>query len=535
MNKNYFLTLILPSILLGSCAHHEVQRGGDSLVDKRGASYYLPKTAFDVQVVVKKIEKKRPKFYEFCQLFFGVRPSSETNSLSFTIDPTSIAVTEVGVRDPDQKFVSIFKKSPFATSNLTVNRNEDGILTTGNATVTDNTIDFTLKALQAATSLRLTSLNRGASIKQSDGTQLLFYKEDKIIIKSLVKELNTNFMENHTTKLTVEGLRYGLYELFSAGTEITEDQFLKEFKSKEKLTAEDSLSKADWDKATKASSTLYHHVRLAVEKFKEIQVLKDQFGKMNRNSDSAKYLKESIDGIYHQFVATSVDTTPQTRVFRWIPQNRANGKPNPPGKSPQTILKVNTAKGVVSTYSNAPVNLPFDNFYDSENAFKDSKNQYLYITARSVTPSEYKTWEVTSDQNKKKGWHYRIPAKSTITVTLNNKVVVRKKTYIAQHGCVAFLPSSSGSVSVTSNITLNPITGGLMSLSQNGTAASPDLVTGFAGVLNDNIKDRYARQAKKDQEAANNASEVYQLEQRKKLLQLQKDVRDLEKNLGITN
>jgi hypothetical protein len=83
----------------------------------------------------------------------------------------------------------------------------------------------------------------------------------------------------------------------------------------------------------------------------------------------------------------------------------------------------------------------------------------------------------------RRGWYYRVPAAAKVSVLVGGEPKTVSETFIAQHGCVAFLPKTAAGQKVVSNIDLDPNTGALLGLTYGGTAFDPGLINkvGAAG------------------------------------------------------
>lgn len=150
------------------------------------------------------------------------------------------------------------------------------------------------------------------------------------------------------------------------------------------------------------------------------------------------------------------------------------------------------------------------------------------------------------DDDDKQGFYYRIPAMARVSlrgmelkknektgileaqVSSSKQVLFSRDVVVAQLGIVAALPSLHA-YQTQYTITLDPMTGGLQKLTSESEAPDPKLIGTLESALDEELKAR--ADAKKAAVAA--TDELALLERERKLLEEQKKIRDLKKDLGV--
>ena len=236
-------------------------------------------------------------------------------------------------------------------------------------------------------------------------------------------------------------------------------------------------------------------------------------------------LQNERDAVLAKFTGKKSEKKTWSGQFRWVPSARDPALISGTIDEKETLFVLSEHKGVTSFNVKPEVSPTFQLSAPGKAEEKSDKSFSVSLACYSVIPLETGTWVNLLEKHKKHGWHYRIPAKATITLRVNNAVKARRRTYIGQQGCVAFMPATSSGQKVTSTIELNPVTGALMSSVHGGQAFDPGLVS-RVGAATAGVVD--AEKAREKAEATAN-DPLTQLDRKKKLLQLKKDIEGLEK------
>lgn len=146
----------------------------------------------------------------------------------------------------------------------------------------------------------------------------------------------------------------------------------------------------------------------------------------------------------------------------------------------------------------------------------------MTLSLESTIPKNTEIWESLRAKRNAKGWHYIEPAHSTVAVKVDKKTIITRQVQIAQHGVVAFTPAMSGGTKVTANIKLDPVTGARTEMTFEGDSFDPGLVT-KVGDSGASMVEAAKLREKEDSVAS-------QLERKKNILQLRKDISALQGN-----
>jgi len=137
-----------------------------------GVVYRLPRTVVEVAISVKKATKAPGVFKDFAPCFFSkdeVQDSIQEISTQFSIEEPIFSSR--GEPDPAETYVVKTKGSYFEAKTVFMEYTPTGLLSKGEAESTDNSLDFTLKAINTATTLgvNLAAASRGVGALRDAG------------------------------------------------------------------------------------------------------------------------------------------------------------------------------------------------------------------------------------------------------------------------------------------------------------------------------------------------------------------------------
>jgi len=127
MRVKYF---ILPVLILAfsSANAQKTIRVNAIKANNYGVIYSLPKTSFEITLLVKKTTSQRGEFYPYAQRYLGAEKPLTENSVIYTLE--NISVTNRGIPDKTNSFMVEFRAN---TSEPFVYLREDGVIVTVNA------------------------------------------------------------------------------------------------------------------------------------------------------------------------------------------------------------------------------------------------------------------------------------------------------------------------------------------------------------------------------------------------------------------
>jgi hypothetical protein len=139
-----------------------------------GVVYRLPRTVVQTTVPVKRVVKEPGEFVDFAPCFFSgseLDDRTQVESIKYSIDTPTFSSR--GEPDPSETYVVKTKGSYFEGKTLLMEYSPTGLLTKGEATSTNNSVDFTLKAIGTVAAL-------GVGIaKNASGFRSLTLKENQ--------------------------------------------------------------------------------------------------------------------------------------------------------------------------------------------------------------------------------------------------------------------------------------------------------------------------------------------------------------------
>lgn len=166
----------------------------------------------------------------------------------------------------------------------------------------------------------------------------------------------------------------------------------------------------------------------------------------------------------------------------------------------------------------------------------DGKSQVVSVELTAVSTDLAISAEKTQrSPDNPSGLVYRIPAEAIVRYlveernpaekdAVKRRVATRTQLDVAQYGAVAYLPGEAevDSVSAMYSVKLSPTLGGLVSLSSSTTPLAPETVSAASTSVGAVI----------DATRADEKGEMEALEQQKKRLELRRDIKKLEEELG---
>jgi hypothetical protein len=501
------------ALLLSSCGVHQVVPAAGVKSERRGASYYLPRTVVVANVPVKRIGFEKGEFHFYCEPLLRIKPNKVPASFSVGEDFT---MDLAGERDPEHRYVAVYPSGPFKTFTQTLALNEQGVLTKGEASVENKTVDFIVSTLEAGAKVASSAIKAAAGDGLFEGPGL----------KDLLDHVNS--LDNGPD-LTIEGLKVGLTVLLADDPETT----LKALKAAAKPVGTDdaetqrkkqlaSAALEEWDNFVKDCPRGRVEMTNATRAYKDLLAATEALEKATSLADR-NALRNERDALLARFMGKKSERV-WVGQFRWTPPKRAAGKVESFLIAPQTLFTIEADGGIVS-YGVRPETPAPREFREPTNG---KKYTTVTLSCRSEIPEQTAAWEQLGVERARHGWHYRIPAQARISLAVNGSTRFQRRALIAQHGCVAFVPATSYGQKIASTVELDPITGGLKSVTHGGQAFDPAMMTKLgtaaAGVIDAESERAAAKAAASDP--------VAQLERKKKLLELQRDVKALEAASG---
>lgn len=244
------------------------------------------------------------------------------------------------------------------------------------------------------------------------------------------------------------------------------------------------------------------------------------------------------------FLGKKVTATWKAR-FDWLPESL-----DAQGKASETVefFEWDAALGVLLADPNAPgktvANLvnhaPPGFLVASLSGSRVKKKVFLDFTAdtHSLIVGKLRNAGPKLDGTRAQGFYYRVPATAHATVKEDDRDIAVGELVIPQYGVVRALPRDTGSITGNAyDFKLYADTGGFKMLRVTSDALSPTTVTGI-GTAVTTIQDAgaAARKARADERAAERAAqdEIAVLERKKKILELQHAIRELENPVPVS-
>lgn len=507
-----FIPLITSVISLTGCGTHEVRPDPQNLLVGKGAEYYLPRTLLVVSVPVTKTTKAPGRFYFFCEPLLDRDPAVKGWSVSYKVGD-DITLETTGVRDTKEHFVSLYPQGPFRTFNQTYKWNSEGVLTHGEATVEDKTVEFAVSTLEAGAKI-VGSAVKGASE----------HRGANVPLEELLDYLDA--VQPGTRKsLDADSLAVGLRVLKAPNPNTELSNVAKDMSGA-------AIDK--WKAFARNRGPAYNEIAGATRAARQIDSFSETF---NRAPDAAARdkLERSIADLRSQFIGAEKGLT-------WVGQFRCDPADRRLNAS-ITLFFLGNKSGINWTTSEKwPEIKPSNEFSKSQiepdadeawqqalkkmlkvNDDPEKKKTAVAVVWDSTVPASAARWIVAPNDHKKHGWYYRVPADAIVTIKVNDETKLKRRLQIAQHGCVAFLPATTGGAKIVSNIDLDPVTGALLGATHGGTAFDPGLIGRVAGATTTVIDAEKA--AEKARATANDP--ITKLQREKTLLELKKAIKDL--------
>lgn len=487
--------------LVAGCGVYEVVPAGKPSLEAKGASYNLPRTVIVANVPIKDTMTEKGEFSDYALPLLRLRPNYTGKEHSFAVGE-EISLEASSEKDPDQRFIAVNPRGPLHTYTQTLNLNEQGVLTKGEVSVENKTVEFTVSTLEAAAKIA------GSVIAFAGAEDALF--PERVGLGDLCDHLNS-FDPDAQPKLTLPGLRAGLQILLAANP----DNALEQLKTQ----PENQAAAKNWEAFTDKHAKGCNEITRAVTAYADLVKLNSLKDLAKAPADRAAFDAQRTT-ILARFLGTKSERT-WIGQFRWVPPNRDARVTAGTVPASQQLFVLWSNRGVPQ-FDYPPEAPPSPTLTGGKKS--GEKALVVKLVCESTVPPQTPAWQSLLGQEGRHGWHYRIPAQARVNLYVGKESRAMKRLDVAQHGCVAFLPATSSSQKVTSNVDLDPLTGALRGITQGGQAYDPALISrsgaAVAGVID-------AESAHEKAEAAAN-DPVVQLTRKKNILQLQKDIQALQ-------
>ena len=461
---------------VASCAKVRVVRDTDGSSLQRGATYYLPKTVIDVTVPIERTTKTPGVFWRYAEVLFGKEPDVQKPETSYELgeDP---AISFSSVKDTEHRYVSIYARGLNAATQVYA-WNSEGVLNSGDATVTNRTLDYVVAATKAASglatsSMRLANLGAPGVPVNSDA-----YRKLCKYLNGLEGGKGTDF-EPRNVVVIIESIR------------------------------EDAALGPDEIQLAKDRPKAFDELSAAATVYAEIENLRDGLGSTGSDK-AAELLEEKLQEQRDLFFGT--ERTEGWKVTFKIAPEQGTGARN------YYLFAIDEDHGVV-WHRTPELSVPLD-------GKRASTSKNVYVRLEPTVPDTASSWEAALNNQRRRsehGWYYRVPAMSTITLLHGNARLVKVKQGIGQLGHIAYLPVTGGGVKFTSNIKLDPVTGALTSLTYGTEPADPAFLESLSGSASSVIEAVGTRRA----EAAAANSTLQRLREQKEELELRAAIESL--------
>lgn len=128
MKHRFFLPFLLLLLSASGAYSQKTTRVNAIKANDYGVVYSLPKTSFEITLLVKKTVQTRGDFYQYGQRYLGIEKPITENSTFFTLE--DVVVTNKGVADKENSFMVEFRSN---TLQPYVMLREDGVIASVNA------------------------------------------------------------------------------------------------------------------------------------------------------------------------------------------------------------------------------------------------------------------------------------------------------------------------------------------------------------------------------------------------------------------
>jgi hypothetical protein len=496
--------------LLSGCGVHQVVPAATPGGEGRGAGYYLPRTVLVATVPVTRTVSEPGPLRFYCLPLLQRETSITASSATFSVGKET-ALEIAGERDPSQKYIAIYPKGFTKTFTQTLAFNEQGVLSKGDGQVENKTVEFVVSSIEGAAKIA------SAAIKPAGGVDREFPLRPGL--KELLDHINS-LDAAPAPDLTLGALRVGLATLLADKPEEKLEALGKQAEGDPVNGKELSGDIELWRNFAQSDLKGFREMFAATNSFKDMQRVEAALQGATAAADRAALGKER-DAILERFLGGKKEIT-WIGQFRWVPSERQENQSSGTLHGEKSLLSIGPKGLQFQTSPEIPPSADFKKPLPSSGSSSE-KTTAVALTYNSIIPDETSQWAALLDNRQKHGWHYRIPAQAIVNLTVGGARQISKRTFIAQHGCIAFVPATSAGQKVVSIVELDPATGALKSVTHGGQSFDPALAsrtgTAIAGVVE-------AQQARAAADAAAN-DPLAQLERKKKILEAKKGIRDL--------
>jgi hypothetical protein len=567
MNKRIFISiLIFTALSFGSnCRSKTVVKKlvnqNASISNKSetkkidGVMYHLPKTIVQITVPVNKVTKTPGDFAEFAPCFFSASERDgmvDKQSQKFSINPPNFSSR--GVPDTSETYVIKTKGKYFESKSLFVEYAPGGyILQKGEAESKNETLEFTVKAI--ATAAGIASKASVFAIGASD-------EQKKIQLEALSEEYNCY------QKLNAAGI-----DVSAPKTEVDNDM-KRIFGTVAALTDTEKLQRLQ------TPNEFRNNYQTAKKLFEELRAListRDAILANGGNNIPPETYKQMLEKNAEAIAAHRAAFLGLTSKEVWAATLEFEPKKGAAENYSSLLFSYSKTKGVCNNgqlkEKNIPINGAFKFTDPNEEVCDDTTEDKVQALWLKVVKSDDQAYldsveaanENAAQDDKSRGWFYRVPANSVVTlqtqefacqqkpgagakksclinslaingtitanyegiaapvtgIAINSNQIARNETPVAQLGVVASVPASTAGRSSVTAIMLDPTTGAM----KNYKSSSLPLVD--KAILDD------------AQKAANSTIDALDPLNRKKReleeLKTQNDINTEKKKLSNTN
>ena len=225
MKTKHFALLFLTCCFTAGLFAQRTTRVNAIKANDYGVVYSLPKTSFEVTLLVKKTTYQRGDFYQYAQRYLGVDQPVTENRTVFELE--DIAVTNKGIPDKNNSFMVEFRSN---TQQPYVTLREDGVIAAVNAEPEmENVPQMNIPAAKSASVnprrfLSQETLMAGSTAKQAELVSRQIFDLRRSRNDILIGEAETMPPDGNAYKVVMDEINMqekALTELF-AGSEATE-------------------------------------------------------------------------------------------------------------------------------------------------------------------------------------------------------------------------------------------------------------------------------------------------------------------------
>jgi hypothetical protein len=511
MNANPFLPLsyqgkpsrrkfLIPLVALFSgCGHFQTMDNTDGKYTGKGDVYFLPKTQVIASVpMTMKITEAGP-YVVFGPAMLAVAPANTETKYKFSVDQAGITTELIGVQDPELEFVAIDRKNPMVTRSRTMRWNSEGVLTSAEAMVHNRTAEFVVSTIEAGAKIAASGakFSSGVPGKLSERRGLDALRKYMNYEDPPADPDKGDKRPENLDPLSEDGLRAGL------------DVLLEEGIGAEGQDPDGKDGYEDWKRYAASEGSRFWKMNNAAGQaklFKKIMAT----GGFGADGDAITKNETRAKAILEFFTTKTTDKN-WTGRFHWEPKKRCAGKTSGCLPDGVVLFSYSEADGLGKVGPTVESDAPLDDLRKPKTA--GGADFQVALSLASQIPPGTDQWDAMRKGGGRRGWHYILPAQSKLTVSVKGNVVATKRVQIAQHGAVAFTPSTTGGPKVQANVKLDSVTGARTEATFGGDSFDPNLINRVGN----------AAASVLDADPA-----VASLKRRKEILQLKKDIDTLE-------